>query len=63
MKLKQTRDGVITRHGSQGIWYEKAFRFEGKRLRKGWNELTLTVPAGSPNSGIVYDYLRLELSE
>ncbi len=63
VKLKQTRDGVLTRHGSQGIWYEKAFRFEGKRLRKGWNELTLTVPAGSPNSGIVYDYLRLELSE
>ena len=63
VKLKQTRDGVITRHGSQGIWYEKAFRFEGKRLRKGWNELTLTVPAGSPNSGIVYDYLRLELPE
>ena len=61
--LKQTRDGVITRHGSHGIWYETDFPFEGKRLRKGWNELTLTVPAGSLNSGILYDYLRLELSE
>lgn len=63
VKLKQTRDGVLTRHGSHGIWYEKAFRFEGRRLRKGWNELTLTIPSGSPNSGILYDYLRLELSE
>lgn len=60
--LQQTRDGVITRHGSHGIWYETELRFEGRRLRKGLNELTLTLPAGSLNSGILYDYLRLELA-
>jgi len=61
--LQQTRDGVITRHGSHGIWYETDFRFDGRRLKKGWNELTLTVPAGSLNSGILYDYIRLELAD
>ena len=61
--LQQTRDGVITRHGSHGIWYETDFRFDGRRLKKGWNELTLTVPAGSLNSGILYDYIRLELND
>ena len=61
--LQQTRDGVITRHGSHGIWYETDFRFSGRQLKKGWNELTLTVPAGSLNNGILYDYLRLEIAE
>ena len=44
--LQQTRDGVITRHGSHGIWYETDFRFDARSLRKGWNELTLTVMFG-----------------
>lgn len=61
--LQQTRDGVITRHGSHGIWYETEFAFDARRLHKGWNELTLTLPAGPLNSGILYDYLRLELAE
>ena len=61
--LQQTRDGVITRHGSHGIWYETDFPFDGRKLKKGWNELTLTVPAGSLNSGLLYDYIRLELKD
>lgn len=61
--LQQTRDGVITRHGSHGIWYETEFAFDARKLHKGWNELTLTLPAGPLNSGILYDYLRLELAE
>jgi rhamnogalacturonan endolyase len=61
--LQQTRDGVITRHGSHGIWYETEHAFDARLLRKGDNVLTLTVPAGSLNSGILYDYLRLELAD
>lgn len=60
LPLKQTRDGVITRHGSHGIWYETSLSFDGGLLRSGQNELTLTIPAGSLNSGIMYDYIRLE---
>jgi rhamnogalacturonan endolyase len=32
-------------------------------LKPGENELQLTVPAGELTSGVVYDYLRLELNE
>jgi rhamnogalacturonan endolyase len=32
-------------------------------MKAGSNVLTLTVPGGSLTSGIVYDYLRLELDE
>ncbi|KAA6300392.1 MAG: Rhamnogalacturonate lyase [Candidatus Ordinivivax streblomastigis] len=56
-------DGVITRHGSQGIWYEREIAFDAKMMKKGTNVLVLTVPAGPINNGIVYDYIRLELDE
>lgn len=56
-------DGVITRHSVQGIWYEKELSFDASQLTKGENTLTVTVPAGRINDGIVYDYLRLELNE
>jgi len=56
-------DGTITRHGSHGIWNEKTLRFDAGLLRAGRNTLTLTVPAGSVNNGVMYDYLRLELDE
>lgn len=60
--LQQTSDGAITRHGSHGIWYETEFAFDGNLLKEGTNNLVLTMPSGSLNSGVLYDYLRLELN-
>lgn len=54
-------EGVITRHQIQGLWYEREFEFDASKLNAGENTLTLTVPAGPINNGVVYDYLRLEL--
>ena len=54
-------DGVITRHQTQGLWYERQFEFAASMLKTGENILTLTVPAGPINNGVIYDYLRLEL--
>jgi len=59
--LTQTSDGVITRHGSHGIWHEDDFRFDSSLLKAGENLIVISVPAGSLNSGVVYDYLRLEI--
>jgi rhamnogalacturonan endolyase len=50
-------------NGIQGIWYEREFPFDASMLKAGTNVLTLTVPAGPVNSGVIYDYLRLELDE
>jgi rhamnogalacturonan endolyase len=45
----------------RGVWREYAQPFDAALLQAGGNELTLTVPAGELTSGVVYDYLRLEL--
>jgi rhamnogalacturonan endolyase len=36
--------------------------FDASLLKVGENDLTITVPAGDLDSGLVYDYLRLELN-
>jgi rhamnogalacturonan endolyase len=47
----------------KGIWREYAQKFDAALLKPGENEMTLTVPAGEITTGVVYDYLRLELDE
>lgn len=55
-------DGVISRHGSQAIWYERECEFDASMMQEGRNTLTLIVPEGSVNNGLLYDYVRLELA-
>jgi rhamnogalacturonan endolyase len=47
----------------KGVWREYVLKFDAALLKAGENEMTLTVPAGDLCSGVVYDYLRLELNE
>ena len=47
----------------KGVWHEYTQAFDAALLKKGGNEMQLTVPAGELTSGVVYDYLRLELDE
>jgi rhamnogalacturonan endolyase len=47
----------------KSVWQEHALFFDAGLLRKGENEMQLTVPAGDVTTGVVYDYLRLELNE
>lgn len=56
-------DGTFTRHQIMGRWYETELEFDGRLLKAGENEVVLTVPAGGLNSGVIYDYVRLELDE
>ncbi len=46
-----------------GVWRQYALPFDAAVLKPGENEMTLTVPAGDLTTGVVYDYLRLELDE
>jgi rhamnogalacturonan endolyase len=46
-----------------GVWREYAQPFDASLLRPGENSMTLTVPGGDLTSGVVYDYLRLELNQ
>ncbi|MEO7412403.1 MAG: polysaccharide lyase family protein [Opitutaceae bacterium] len=56
-------DGAITRHSIQALWYERELRIPAALLNAGANVVTLTVPGGPINNGVIYDYLRLELAE
>jgi rhamnogalacturonan endolyase len=47
----------------KGVWQERDVTFDASLLKPGENELQITVPAGEVTSGLVYDYLRLELNE
>ncbi|HEX3729444.1 MAG TPA: polysaccharide lyase family protein [Opitutaceae bacterium] len=61
--VKIDGDSTVGRNGIQGLWYEREVPFAASWLKSGENVLTLTVPAGAINEGIIYDYLRLELNE
>jgi rhamnogalacturonan endolyase len=54
---------TIRYNSNKGLWQERTLKFDAAMLRQGENEMTLTVPGGDLQSGVVWDYLRLELNE
>ncbi|HWA10289.1 MAG TPA: polysaccharide lyase family protein [Opitutaceae bacterium] len=61
--LHPTSTNALRYNTDKGIWQEQDQRFDASLLKAGTNEIQLTVPAGEVTSGVVYDYLRLELDE
>jgi rhamnogalacturonan endolyase len=47
----------------RGIWRQYAEQFDASQLHQGENQMQFTVPAGDVTSGVIWDYLRLELKE
>jgi rhamnogalacturonan endolyase len=54
---------TIDRDGIGGSWGEHDLTFDASLMKAGENELQLIVPAGRLVSGLMYDYLRLELED
>ncbi len=54
-------NATINRDGIGGYWGEHDLVFNASLMKAGTNVLKLTIPAGSLTSGIIYDYLRLEV--
>ncbi len=54
---------TIRYNSDKGLWQERTLRFDAALLKAGENEMTLTVPGGDLQSGVVWDYLRLELNQ
>jgi rhamnogalacturonan endolyase len=52
---------TIRYNSDKGLWQERTLRFDAALLKPGENEMTFTVPGGDLQSGVVWDYLRLEL--
>lgn len=47
----------------KGVWYQYAQKFDASLLKPGENSVTFTVPAGDVTTGVVWDYVRLELND
>jgi rhamnogalacturonan endolyase len=47
----------------KGVWNQYIQRFDASMLKPGMNEMTFTVPAGDVTTGVVWDYVRLELND
>ncbi len=54
---------TIRYNSNKGLWQERTLKFDAALLKQGENKMTLTVPAGDLQSGVVWDYLRLEFNE
>jgi rhamnogalacturonan endolyase len=61
--IKPVQTNALRYNTDKGVWREYALTFDATLLKLGENKLQLTVPAGDVTSGVVYDYLRLELNE
>ena len=47
----------------KGVWYQYVQKFDASLLKTGENTMTFTVPAGDVTTGVVWDYVRLELND
>ena len=56
-------NATINRDGIGGYWSEHDIVFDASTMKAGENILKLTIPAGPLTSGIIYDYLRLEVDD
>jgi rhamnogalacturonan endolyase len=61
--IRTVATNALRYNTDRGIWREYTLAFDAALLKPGENEMQLTVPAGELTSGVVYDYLRLELDE
>lgn len=58
-----TYNATINRDGIGGYWSQRELAFDASLMKAGDNVMKLTIPEGGLTSGIIYDYLRLELDE
>ena len=58
-----TQTNAIRYNTDKGLWQERTLKFDAAVLKPGENIMTFTVPAGDLQTGVVWDYLRLELDE
>ena len=61
--IRPTATNALRYNTDTGVWQERDLKFDAALLKPGENKMQLTVPAGDLTSGVVYDYLRLELDE
>ena len=61
--IKPVATNALRYNTDTGVWYQYTQKFDAALLKEGENSMTLTVPAGELTTGVVWDYLRLELND
>jgi rhamnogalacturonan endolyase len=61
--IRPVATNALRYNTGMGVWYQYSQKFDAALLKEGENSMTLTVPAGDLTSGVVWDYLRLELND
>jgi rhamnogalacturonan endolyase len=61
--IQPTASNALRYNTDKSVWQQRALSFDAALMKPGENQMQLTVPAGELTSGVVYDYLRLELNE
>jgi rhamnogalacturonan endolyase len=61
--IRPVATNALRYNTNKGVWGQYTQQFDGSLLKQGENTMTFTVPAGECNSGVVWDYLRLEVNE
>ena len=61
--IRTVATNALRYNTNKSVWHEYTQTFDASLLKPGENAMQLTVPAGELTSGVVWDYLRLELDE
>ena len=61
--LHPVQTNAIRYNTDKGVWYQYTQPFDAGLLKSGDNTMTFTVPAGDVTTGVVWDYVRLEVND
>jgi rhamnogalacturonan endolyase len=61
--LHPVATNALRYNSNKGVWYQYIQKFDASLLKPGENEMTFTVPAGDVTTGVIWDYVRLELND
>jgi rhamnogalacturonan endolyase len=61
--IRPVATNALRYNTNKGVWNQYIQKFDASLMKAGENEMTFTVPAGDVTSGVVWDYVRLELND
>jgi rhamnogalacturonan endolyase len=61
--IRPVSTNALRYNTDRGAWYQYIQKFDATLMKAGENQITFTVPAGDVTSGVVWDYVRLELND
>ena len=61
--IRPVSTNALRYNTNKGVWNQYIEKFDASLMKAGENEMTFTVPAGDVTTGVVWDYLRLELND